>query len=109
MRAEKICCCCARRFGSAEGCSWNAIHYQDEYRERIRFGSECGTTKQERCPHCGVGKGEYHHAGCEFEELPFSGVNVKMLLNAECENARYAKLVFSSEEKDASPYNEQVI
>ena len=97
-----ICPCCYRRLWSTKSCTCNSISSaHNELIERIRYGAERWPAPGEKCPTCGVAKGGYHHAGCDFEDSPIPGVRLSKLLTEEETDYAFCKVSPQTLDKDA--------
>lgn len=65
-----VCHVCFREMTSAVGCVDAPLHQLGEPIARLRYGTERPRWRDDRCPDCGVLRGERHHPGCDVETCP---------------------------------------
>lgn len=68
-----VCTWCDREMTSARSCSASELHLRGEPVAMIRFGDELGWGRPSRCHDCGVGRGGFHHPGCDMQRCPLCG------------------------------------
>jgi len=66
-----LCTWCQREMTTAMSCTVDAFHRSGRRLAMIPFGRESGPrTSATRCGSCGVGRGGWHHPGCDLQRCP---------------------------------------
>ena len=68
--AKATCTFCQRQMTAKNGCEIRGYKWGAKTYSAIPFGIGHSIISKPVCHDCGVGKGQFHHPGCDMEECP---------------------------------------